>query len=66
MDSPPVAPQHAADSCPYVQRSVLLECREDPVFRDKGVWRKTALFDRFLTLDTKLPRTDGTRALTEG
>ena len=38
----------------------LLECREDPVFRDKGVWRKTALFDRFLAFDTKLPRTDGT------
>ena len=38
----------------------LLECRKDPVFRDKGVWRKTALFDRFLTFDTKLPRTDGT------
>ena len=38
----------------------LLECREDPVFRDKGLWRKTPLFDRLLTFDSKLPRTDGT------
>ena len=33
----------------------LFECREDPVFRDKGVWRKTPLFDRLLTFDMKLP-----------
>ena len=38
----------------------LLECREDPVFRDRGVWRKTPLFDRFLTFDTNLSRTGGT------
>ena len=36
---------------------------EDPVFRDKGVWRKTPLFDRFLTFDTKLPP-DGPRRVT--
>ena len=38
----------------------LLACREDAVFRDKGVWRKTPLFDRFLTFDTKLSPKNGT------
>ena len=38
----------------------LLECREDPASRYKALWRKSALFDRFLTFDTKLPRMEGT------
>ena len=37
----------------------LVECRDEGKTREEGMWRKSALFDRFLHFDTDLARTGG-------